>query len=112
MDKNTKTIIIVLVVLVVAVLGILAMNAPDDRSAGERIGDAVENLDQGLPAAAEQLEDQSAGERMMNDAGEAMENAGENIQQGAEDAGQAIEDTTNDAGQAVEDAFDGEPEQQ
>lgn len=85
MSKNTKTIVIVLVVLVIAVLGILALSAPDNRTTGERLGDAVDNLDNGLPAAADQLEDQSAGERMMNDAGEAMEEAGENIQDGAND---------------------------
>lgn len=112
MSKNAKTIVIVLVVLAVVVVGALAMKAPDDRTAGERIGDAVENLDQGIPEAAEQLEDQSAAERVVHDAGEALEEAGESIQQGAEDAAQSIENTVDDAAQSIENAVEGEEQPQ
>ena len=64
--------------LAVLALGILAwgmLTMPDRRTAGEKIGDAVDTLPQGVDKAARQLEDRTPGERI----GDAVKDAGENI---------------------------------
>jgi hypothetical protein len=65
-------------VLVIAVLGVLAWGAltlPDQRSTGEKVGDAIDALPQGVDKAARELEDRTPGERL----GDAVKDAGEDI---------------------------------
>ncbi len=61
------------VVLVVAVFYML--NAPDRRSPGEKIGDAIDELSEGAGEAAEQLEDRTPAEKI----GDAIEDAGDDV---------------------------------
>jgi hypothetical protein len=70
MSKGTKIIIAVLVVIALAV-GYIALNTPEQRTAGEKIGDAIDNLDEGFDDAARELEDRSPVEKM----GDALEDA-------------------------------------
>jgi hypothetical protein len=57
-------------IVVVAVLAVAAygfMTQPDTRSAGERLGDAVSNLDDGVDDAARELEPRTPAERLKDD---------------------------------------------
>jgi len=65
-------------ILVLIALGLIAwsiLTIPDQRSTGEKIGDAVDALPQGLDKAARQLEDRTTGEKL----GDAVKDAGEDI---------------------------------
>jgi hypothetical protein len=74
-SSNAKTLLVVLIVLVVGVLAWNAMRMPDQRTSGERIGDAVDTLPQGVDEAAEELGDRTPAERM----GDAVDDMGENV---------------------------------
>jgi cell division protein FtsL len=96
MSKNTKIIIGVIVVAVLAVLGFSIMNAPDQRTGGEKVGDAVDALSegQGIDEATEELQDQTTGEQ---------------VQDAAEEAVDAVQENVQDAADAVEEAVTPEP---
>ncbi|MCD8497923.1 MAG: hypothetical protein LRZ85_07515 [Alphaproteobacteria bacterium] len=65
--KNTNIILGILAIVVVVAAGAYALNMPDNRSAGEHIGDAVNKLDEGVDDAARELEDRTPLERMQDD---------------------------------------------
>ncbi len=72
MNKN-NTIVAVLVVVVVALVGYFVLTMPDRRTGGEKIGDAIGQLEQGngVDNAARELQDRTPGERVkdaVNDA--------------------------------------------
>lgn len=72
-----------LILCLVAVVGFIAysvLNAPDKRSAGDKIGDAVNELPNGVDKAARQLEDRTPADKL-NDA--------------AKDAGDDLKKATN-----------------
>ena len=54
------------------------LNAPDRRTTGERIGDAVDALPQGVDKAARQLGDRTPGEKI----GDAAKDVGQDIKNG------------------------------
>lgn len=64
MNKN-NTIVVVLVVAVVALVGYFVMTMPDRRSGGEKIGDAITEIENGngIDNAARELEDRTPAER-------------------------------------------------
>jgi hypothetical protein len=72
----SKSLIIIVVIAVLGVLAFALLTMPDNRTAGEKIGDAVDALPQGIGKAAEQLEDRTPGEKL----GDMVEDAGEKIQ--------------------------------
>lgn len=61
-----KLIIALLVVLVLAGGAYAMLNAPDTRTTGEHIGDAIDNLDEGLDDAGRELKDSTPLERMQD----------------------------------------------
>ena len=70
-NNNTNVIIGVLVVAVVAVAGYAMLTMPDQRGPGEKLGDAIGQLDNGIDDAARELEDRTPAERIkdgINDA--------------------------------------------
>jgi len=69
---------VVVALLVVAAWGVLTM--PDHRSTGQRIGDAVDALPQGVDKSARELQDRTPGARLGDD---------------VKDAGQNLKDSTN-----------------
>lgn len=66
MNKNVKIIITILVLIVVAGGAYAVLNTPEDRSFGQKIEDAANNLDEGVDDAARQLEDRSPIEKMQD----------------------------------------------
>lgn len=71
MNKNTKTILAVIAVVAVVAVAAMAMTAPDRRTPGEKVGDAIGQLDNGVDNAARELEDRTPAER----AGDAIQDA-------------------------------------
>lgn len=59
-----KHLAIVAFVAAIAVGGYLVLNNPDQRSAGDKIGDAINELPNGIDKAARQLEDRTPGEKL------------------------------------------------
>lgn len=94
--KNKLPLLVVAVLVVVA--GVYFMNKPDDRGVGERIDDAVAEIQDGgsVNDAAQKMEDQSAGDKV----GDVVDDAAAAV----DDAAQAVGETVNDAVQAVEEA--------
>lgn len=75
-DKNAnRSLMLIAAVIVAGVLSWVVLTMPDQRTAGEKIGDAVDALPQGLDKAARQLEDRSPGEKL----GDAVKDAGQEI---------------------------------
>ncbi|HCM83743.1 MAG TPA: hypothetical protein PKW15_03690 [Alphaproteobacteria bacterium] len=78
MNDNVKTILIVIVVAVVAILGYQMLVAPDNRTAGERVGDAIDAFAEGKPGKAiDELEDKTPGEKL----GDAIKDFGDEVKE-------------------------------
>lgn len=75
-----KYLLILCFVVVVGFIGYSVLNAPDRRSAGDKIGDAINELPNGVDKAARQLEDRTPADKL-NDA--------------AKDAGDDLKKATN-----------------
>lgn len=59
--------------IAVAIGGYYILNAPDQRSTGDKIGDAINELPNGVDKAVRQLEDRTPGEKLkdaVNDVGD------------------------------------------
>lgn len=63
MTRNTQIALGVVVVAVAAFLAYGVMTMPDQRTTGERIGDSIDRLDEGLDDAARELEPRTPAER-------------------------------------------------
>lgn len=75
MNKNT-----IIAIVVVALLGIgayVALNQPDQRGTGEKIGDAIGKLDEGVDDAGRELEDRTPGERIQDGINDATDGSPE-----------------------------------
>ena len=75
MNSQSKNLLTIIIVIVLGVILWGALTMPDQRSSGQKIGDAVDALPQGVDKAARQLEDRTPGEKL----GDAVKDAGENI---------------------------------
>lgn len=64
-----------LIIIIVAGIGYYILTAPDNRSAGDKIGDAINEMPNGLDKAARQLEDRTPAEKI----GNAVKDAGDDI---------------------------------
>jgi hypothetical protein len=74
-QSQSKFLIMAGLALVVGVVGYYVLNAPDRRSAGDKIGDAINELPNGLDKASRQLEDRTPGEKL----GDAAKDAGDDL---------------------------------
>lgn len=61
--------------IAIALGGYFILNAPDQRSAGDKIGDAINELPNGVDKAARELEDRTPGEKLED----AVKDAGDDI---------------------------------
>lgn len=65
----------VAIAIAIALGGYFILNAPDQRSGGDKIGDAINELPNGVDKAARELEDRTPGEKL----GDAVEDAGDEL---------------------------------
>ena len=71
MTSQTKSVLSVILIIFLAILAYGFLTMPDQRTSGEKIGDAIDALPQGVDDAVEQLEDRTPGEKL----GDAIEDA-------------------------------------
>ncbi|MGE3479587.1 MAG: hypothetical protein AB7G80_08960 [Dongiaceae bacterium] len=71
--KDNRALIAALVIVVIAILGYLFLTQPDRRTTGERVGDAVEQLSDGVNDAGRELQDRTPAERLRDNAEEMKE---------------------------------------
>lgn len=76
-QNNAKTILILLIIILLAVGGYLVLNRPDQRTTGERMGDAIDAIGDGVDTAGRQLEDRTPAEKF----GDAVKDIGDNIKE-------------------------------
>jgi hypothetical protein len=62
--SRNSYLIMALLVVGIAVAGYYVLNTPDRRDTGQKIGDALEALPDGVDKAAEQLESRTPGEKL------------------------------------------------
>ncbi len=70
-----KYLVIAALAIAIAAGGYYILNAPDQRSPGDKIGDAINELPNGVDKAARQLEDRTPGEKLED----AVKDAGDDI---------------------------------
>lgn len=76
MASSLNKSVVTLIVLAAVILIVTAfLKMPDQRTTGQRVGDAIDTLPQGLDKASQQLEKRTPGEKL----GDAVKDAGENI---------------------------------
>lgn len=80
MTKNSqgKFLLMTGVAVIIAVIGYNVLNAPDNRSPGQKIADAIDELPNGMEKASRQLEDRTPGEKLNDiakDAGDDIKKA-------------------------------------
>lgn len=61
---SSKFLLMAGVAVIVAIVGYTILTAPDRRSAGQKIGDAIDELPNGMEKASRQLEDRTPGEKL------------------------------------------------
>lgn len=71
---QSKVLMIIILVAIIGI-GVYVLNAPDRRSAGEKISDAVHELPNGVDKASRQLKDRTPGEKL----GDAAKDVGDDI---------------------------------
>lgn len=75
-----KPLLIFLIAAVAALGAFVVLTMPDQRTAGEKVGDAIDALPQGMDKAARELQDRTPGERV----GDAVKDAGDAIKDGTD----------------------------
>lgn len=79
-NSSGKFLVTAALVAVIAIVSYYILTAPDNRNAGEKLGDAINELPNGVDKAARQLEDRTPADKL-NDA--------------AKDAGDDLKKATN-----------------
>ncbi len=75
MNTDNKTLLTVVIVVLVAAGAYGLLTMPDNRTASQKVGDAVHDLDQGPDKAARQLENRTPGQKL----GDAVKDTGDDI---------------------------------
>lgn len=75
MSQQNRFLIGILIAVLIAIIGYAVLIQPDQRSVGQKIGDAVDELPNGVGKAARQLEDRTPGEKI----GDAVQDAGDKV---------------------------------
>jgi len=73
--NNTRALLTILIVIVLAVLAYGFLTMRDQRTTGEKIGDAIDALPHGVDKAAQQLQDRTPGQKL----GDAVKDTGNNV---------------------------------
>ena len=62
--SNGRNILIIVAVAILLFVGYSVLNAPDTRSAGQKISDAIDELPNGVDKAARELEDRTPADKL------------------------------------------------
>ncbi len=73
MSKNTKFFLSALIAALVVGGAFVYLTRPDDRNAFQKVGDAAEELPNGIDNAGRELEDRTPGERIVDDVKDATD---------------------------------------
>ena len=79
--SSSKSGLIIVVIILVAIVGALVLNAPDRRSPGEKIGDAIHELPNGVDKAGRQLQDRTPADKLKDAAKDAGDNVKKSVNQ-------------------------------
>ena len=79
-NRSTVFIMIIAIAALLAIVAYAIMQAPDRRTTGERVGDAVSNLSNGVEEAGESLQDRTPAQKL----GDAVEDAGDRVERATE----------------------------
>lgn len=63
-NSQLRSLVVVVFLLALGIMTWSVLTIPDQRTPGEKIGDAVDAMPQGLDKAVRQLEDRTPGERL------------------------------------------------
>lgn len=74
-SPNSKQYLGIAAIIIVAAVAYIILTMPDNRSATEKLGDAIHDLDKGPDKAARQLKNRTPGEKL----GDAVKDAGDKI---------------------------------
>ena len=77
MNKNLKILISFLIIITLGVIGWGFLTMPDNRSTGQRVGQAIDELPNGVDKAAKKLESRTPGEKI----GDAIKDTGETVKE-------------------------------
>lgn len=77
MNQQTqgRNLMMIGLIVFIGVIGYYVLNAPDRRSTGDKIGDAINEMPNGATKAARQLENRTPGEKL----GDAVQDVGDDI---------------------------------
>jgi hypothetical protein len=73
MNSNIKTVSALLVVVLVAVVAYSVMTTREHRGPGEKVGDAIEKLDEGIDNAGRELKDRTPAEKVRDEVKDATD---------------------------------------
>lgn len=76
-NSTSKGLLTLVIVVIIAFAAFAFLTAPDQRTTGEKVGDAIDALPDGIDKAARQLEDRTPGEKL----GDAVKDAGDEIKE-------------------------------
>lgn len=77
-EKNSSSMIAIIAVIALLLVIVYAvMNAPDRRTPGEKLGDAVSNISNGVEDAGRSLQDRTPAQKV----GDAVEDAGDKVEE-------------------------------
>ncbi len=74
MKKDSKIIITLILVAILGLAAYTLMTTPDQRSTGEKVGDAIDKLDDGVDDAARELESRTPAERIGDEINDEIDN--------------------------------------
>lgn len=74
-SSNGRNLLIIAIIAVLLLVGYSVLNAPDQRSGGQKISDAIDELPNGVDKAARQLEDRTPAEKLED----AAQDVGEDV---------------------------------
>ncbi len=78
LNSTQKNLVTLLVAAAVVIVAYVLLTMPDRRNASEKVGDAIHELPNGVDKAARQLEDRTPGQRIgdaVKDAGDTMKDS-------------------------------------
>lgn len=75
--NQSKGLLFIVIALILGIVAWGVLTMPDNRTTGDKVGDAIDALPKGLDKAAEQLEDRTPGEKL----GDQISDFGEEVKE-------------------------------